>query len=424
MIYVRDHPPEIVPSYPLSTTFGGVIQAIGYDVLRDRPSGGRTDMAVYWRILREPDRGDYSEFFTLTDAQGMAWGQGGSFAYPSEQWTPGEIIAERIRIQTDDGTPPGNTFAVKLGWWSSSSGQRLPATDGEGRFAGTTITLSPITVTRRIRPLDVNAINMAHRLDKDFGGLALLGYDQWPASIRQGETAFVTLYWQARSIPLPDHTATLELRGSDGSISVLSRGGLVRGTYPTSMWDKDEFIADRLALHIPRNTPPATYTLQVRVDDGPPQPLDHLDVQAIARNWTLPAATHPMSITLGEQVALVGYDIKYPIPNTQPQKVDLTLHWQALKEMNENYTVFVHLVDASSAVRAQKDNMPLNGTYPTTLWLPGEFVQDSYTLSLPPDLPSGEYALRVGMYLSETGARLVTAANRDHTTLEMISITR
>jgi len=432
MIYGRDHPPVIVPSHPLSATFGGVIQAIGYDVLRDRPSGGRTDVAVYWRILRKPDRGDYSEFFTLTDAWGMAWGQAGSFAYPSEQWTPGEIIAERVRIQTDDGTPPGNTFAVKLGWWSSLSGQRLPATDGEGRFAGTTITLSPITVTRRIRPLDVNAINMAHRLDRDWGGLVLLGYDQWPAFVRQGESAFVTLYWQARSAPLPDRTATLELLGSDGHAIVLSRGGPVQGTYPTSKWDKDEFVADRLALRIPPDTPPATYTLQVQVDDLPPQPLDRLDVQAIARNWTLPATTHPMSVTLGEQIALVGYDIQYPtpalragasVPNTQSQTVDLTLHWQALKEMSENYTVFVHLVDASGAVRAQKDNWPVNDTYPTTLWQPGEFASDAYTLSLPSDLPPGEYTLDVGLYLADTGARLATAAGENHIALETMSIT-
>jgi 4-amino-4-deoxy-L-arabinose transferase-like glycosyltransferase len=435
IVHALDHAPEISPSHPLSVTFGGVIQAIGYDVLRDRPSGGRTDVAVYWRVLRKPDRGDYSEFITLSDAWGITWGQGGSFAYPSEQWSPGEIITERVRVQTDEGTPPGNTYTLNVGWWSASTGQRLPATDAQGRFAGTTIAVGPVTVTRRIRPLDVSTVNISHRLpsDNDFGGLALLGFDQWPASVRQGESEFVTLYWQARSTPLPDRQVTLQLRGSDRRVTVLLRGGPVHGTYPTSQWEKDEFIADRLALRIPPDMLPGSYTLEVQVadplrgmDDLPVQPLGRFEVQAINRNWTPPSVSHPMSVTLGTQVTLVGYDVKSQISTPQKsggqaikfQTVEVTLHWQALREMDESYTVFVHLVDASGAVRAQKDNAPMNGVYPTTLWQRGEFVTDVYTLDLPP----GDYMLEVGMYLAETGARLPVAGNGDLVTLGKVDI--
>jgi hypothetical protein len=41
-VYSLDRPLVISPTHPLSGTFGGIIEAIGYDVLRDRPSGGRT----------------------------------------------------------------------------------------------------------------------------------------------------------------------------------------------------------------------------------------------------------------------------------------------------------------------------------------------------------------------------------------------
>ena len=82
--------------------------------------------------------------------------------------------------------------------------------------------------------------------------------------------------------------------------------------------------------------------------------------------------------------------------------------------------MFVHVVDASGAVRAQKDNAPMNGTYPTTLWQPGEFVRDTYTLSLPPDLPPGDYALDVGLYLADTGARLPVAGDGDHVMLTTV----
>jgi len=421
IVHTLDRAPVISPTYPLSVTFGGVIQAIGYDVLRDRPSGGRTDLAVYWRVLSMPERGDYSQFFMLTDAWGIEWGQGGSFAYPSEQWTPGEIIAERVRVQTDDGTPPGNAYTIHIGWWASSTGQRLTATDAQGRFAGTTLAAGPITITRRVRPLDLGAIGMSSRLNRDWGGLTLLGFDQWPGSVRQGETEFVTLYWQAQSTPLPNRQVTLEMRGSDQHVTELARGGPAHGTYPTSQWTAGEFVADRLALRIPPDTPPGAYTLQARVDDFPVQPLGRFEVQAISRNWTPPATAHPLSITLGAQVALVGYDLEYQIPNTKSQ-IELTLHWHALREMSESYTAFVHLVDANGAVRAQQDNAPVNNTYPTILWLPGEFVRDTYTLALPPDLPPGKYTLQVGMYLPESGARLPVTGGGDHITLDRLVV--
>jgi len=215
---------------------------------------------------------------------------------------------------------------------------------------------------------------------------------------------------------------TLQLRAPDQSIRVLTHSGPVHGMYPTSQWEAGEFVADRLALRIPPDTSPGTYTLEVQVDNLPVQPLGKFDVQAIARTWTPPTAQRPMSVTLGTQVALVGYDVQSPISNLQSRQIELLLYWQSLREMDENYTVFVHLVDSDGMVRSQKDNAPVNDTYPTSLWQPGEFVADAYTLVLPPDLPPGDYGVEVGMYLAETGARLPVAGNSDHVVLEKTHI--
>lgn len=421
LAHARTGPPAIAPTHPLSVTFGGVIQAIGYDVLRDRPSGGRTDVAVYWRTLRKPDRGDYSEFVTLEDAWGMQWAQGGSFAYPSEQWAPGEIIAERVRVQTEDGTPPGS-YVLEIGWWSAATGQRLPVLDAQGRFAGTTIPIGPITVTRRTRALDLSAVHISHRLDAAWNGLKLLGFEQWPATVRQGETEFVTLYWQAGKAPLPDHRVTLQMRGADQRVTTLADDGPVHGRYPTSQWQAGELVADRLALRIPPDTPPGSFALEVQVDGWTAQSLGRFDVEAVARNWAPPASSHPMSVTLGNQVALVGYEAKCQMSNAKCQNVTLTLHWRALQEMAESYTVFAHLVDGNGEVRAQRDSAPMSGAYPTTLWQPGEYVTDVHTIAIPPDLPPGDYALEVGLYLANTGARLPVAGNGDRILLEKVNL--
>ncbi len=50
--------------------------------------------------------------------------------------------------------------------------------------------------------------------------------------------------------------------------------------------------------------------------------------------------------------------------------------------------------------------MPRGGTYPTSRWRPGEVVTDPYEITLPADLPPGEYPIEVGLYIAETGQRL------------------
>jgi hypothetical protein len=88
----------------------------------------------------------------------------------------------------------------------------------------------------------------------------------------------------------------------------------------------------------------------------------------------------------------------------------MTLYWQALKPV-ENYTVFVHLLDAAGRVRAQHDSPPLNGRYPTHNWLPHQIVEDKISLPLGPDLPPGEYRIEVGMYELGSGQRLAVSSN-------------
>jgi hypothetical protein len=93
------------------------------------------------------------------------------------------------------------------------------------------------------------------------------------------------------------------------------------------------------------------------------------------------------------------------------EQVRLTLYWECTGQEPGDYTVFTHLIDGTGETRAQKDNPPQGGMYPTYLWDPGERVQDRYQLDLPLDAPSGTYRFAVGMYVLQTMERLpVTTA--------------
>jgi hypothetical protein len=86
--------------------------------------------------------------------------------------------------------------------------------------------------------------------------------------------------------------------------------------------------------------------------------------------------------------------------------IHLTLFWQCLEKMDQDYTVFTHLIDEKQTLWGQKDNPPADGFYPTSQWEVGEIVRDQYDIAISPEAPPGEYQLEVGMYLAETGERL------------------
>jgi hypothetical protein len=72
----------------------------------------------------------------------------------------------------------------------------------------------------------------------------------------------------------------------------------------------------------------------------------------------------------------------------------------------------------------QRDNQPVGGAYPTSLWLTGEVITDVYEIPVRASAAPGEHRLEVGMYVAETGARLpVGGATDDAILLQTVTVT-
>ncbi|MBI2940162.1 MAG: hypothetical protein HYY04_06945 [Chloroflexi bacterium] len=108
-----------------------------------------------------------------------------------------------------------------------------------------------------------------------------------------------------------------------------------------------------------------------------------------------------------EQVALHGFRLvdRVLVPGGQVQG---TLVWEAVRWLDRDYTVFVHLVGPPGRV-AQYDSQPRRATFPTSQWAPGELVADDFAFSIPARLSPGRYDLVVGLYELGTGRRLPVA---------------
>jgi hypothetical protein len=230
----------------------------------------------------------------------------------------------------------------------------------------------------------------------------------------------LTLFWQT-SQPLPAYHADLSLHAQSEQTTAplgisLYNGAPVHDTYPTNRWTAGQVIIDHYNARWPLSAataPAGDYTLSLKLLDnggqamGASVTLGTLTLVATERRFTPPPISHTPAerITLGKRIEFLGYDLD--ARDARPGgTLGLTLYWRALDEMETHFTVFTHLLGPEGNVVAQQDNPPVNGTYATTLWLSGEVITDPYRISLPPDLPSGEYPIEVGFYVAETGLRL------------------
>ena len=399
-LYHLDAQPTITPQVKLDVNFGNIVQLMGYDVeqpsasLRSAPN---TSVTLYWRVLNKPDRGDYSTFAQLYDARGFEWGKGGSFDYPSEEWSPGEIIVNRIDVPIGTGAPPG-AYELRVGWFSPETQQRINIVAPDGSFGGTVARLQPISV--ETATTDATQVNPGTRLNWDVApGLKLLGYTQPTTQTQPGAPIDVTLYWQ-NNTPVTDEPIKLQLSSCGCKNQPVTTTVLTTTTPadPFSQWPIGAIMADRYHVRVPFDMESGDYTLEVVVGDGEPIELGAVNVQQADRVMSEPPIAHRMNVRLTAAIELVGYNL-----DQTADTIKLTLIWKSLQALDQDYTVFTHVLDRSGQQIAGKDNHPVNGTYPTSRWMPGEYVIDEYVI--PTQLPDG-YAIEVGMYDPETGARL------------------
>jgi len=243
------------------------------------------------------------------------------------------------------------------------------------------------------------------------GHIMLVGAAAQPITVHPGETFEITLYWQAvDAIP---YNASLYIhvlgRDFEDVAQVNSYPGW--GSAPTSLWRPDRVLVDRYRIQLPGGVEvPTKLVVDVgmydfdsqtpypaRLASGEEPPLGVLSLRAIPATAPDYAIAHPTDFRADGIIRLAGYDL--PDEDFHPgQTLPLTLYWQGLAPITEDYQVFVHLVDERGQQVAGYDKAPVDGWWPTSQWEPGHIFDDAYPLALPADLPPGRYELRAGLY--------------------------
>lgn len=419
MAYELASTPLLTISHPVNANFGGSITLLGYDLENGLPDG-TAPLTLYWQV-QEAQSGNFTPFVHLEDAQGQRWSQVETFAYPAEQWSPGEVIVQRVDVPIPAGAPPDD-YRLRVGLFSGETGEILPRLDEDGRYAGSATFIENASVLAAGLPDQIP--QPPHRLEKQVRPyLRLLGFTRGGEAAAAGETYGLALWWLATGV-VPTTTIQFALTHSSGSEHIILETQPVYGRYPFTEWHPPQFIIDRQLLTIPGDIAAGEYDIVARFLDEDGAVLSRvnlkpLTVNATQRIFTPPPFETAVNATFGDEIALLGYSLN---ATGEPGIYTLTLVWQAALLPAADYTIFVHLLQPDGTCNPcawQQDSMPQQGHYPTGRWQVGEVVIDSYQIVFPETAPPGVYPLEVGLYLAENGRRL-QATLPDGTTSDAI----
>jgi hypothetical protein len=255
-------------------------------------------------------------------------------------------------------------------------------------------------------------------------GLQLTGYQYSPATITPGEAVHVTLFWQAtRPLTTTFHTVVRIVSTVDQSAWAQRDLHSPRSLTPDWIGAGDHF-AERFVLTTTADIPLGSYELNFSLytaqspdfvnlyENDDVTPIDRVTLGYLAVPWQgdVAATAVPLHASYSDQIKLTSYTLEGDL---MPGSTILaTLYWQALRSPDDDYTIFVHVLDEQGQFITSHDGQPMNGRYLTLAWQPNSLIADEHPLTLPTDLPPGRYHLSVGLYLLETGVRLpVTAAD-------------
>lgn len=254
---------EIPPmDHQLAANFADKISLLGYDLPQRRVDISEgVPLVLYWQA-RDRIRKSHVIFVRLMDRNQQVWG--GYDRLPQEVystilWTPGEVVPDGFIVPIEANAPPGIYYLV-LGLYYEEEGQpiSLPLWQDGSPTETTSLSIGPIKVGRFTNPAQTPQTPLEIRLGQP-PVIRLRGYDLAVS----GQTATITLHWQALGQTSVDWSIFAHLRDGAGQTIAQQDGPAGSGRYPTSLWDEGEFFQDTLSIPLPDDLPAGHYPLVI-----------------------------------------------------------------------------------------------------------------------------------------------------------------
>lgn len=136
-------------SQRIDASLGDGLALLGFDLPAAAVQPGQNlPLTLHWQARQSVDS-DYKVFLHLFDETGALWAQVDSppalGGYPTSEWAPGEVVADRVRLPIGADVPPG-VYRLFTGMYDEATGERLPLVWQGQRLGGDTIELAVIAV--------------------------------------------------------------------------------------------------------------------------------------------------------------------------------------------------------------------------------------------------------------------------------------
>lgn len=269
--------------------------------------------------------------------------------------------------------------------------------------------------------LEAVASNIARA---DYGELSLVAYALSTDSVVAGDTVDVTVYMRANQFLNADYSLSVHLYTQPDAQSI-AQDDMMLGefVYPTRGWLPFVPIRNRFQLQIPE--PLATnqsYQLVMILWQKSPEnvinvittPLRTLGegrilvLDGIAAPSEEPAPAPDVPVyEFSSGIYLVAYELPESIETGETIRIGFW--WRTDASQSIAMTQFLHWFHVETGEYVIFDQTPFAGRFPTQDWPAGLFAQDNWEITLPEDMPVGEYRLQTGLFRRDNQERL--AAN-------------
>ena len=385
--------------------------------------GAEASITLYWS-QDHPTSDDYLVDVAFQDSHGQHWSEGTDLIfpyYPASRWPTGSILKQEQSIQLSPALPP-TSFSLAALVRRVSDGRLMAADTGQGINL-----IGQITLERPAETIDPNTLSLQYKSDAEFDDtVRLLGYSLPIDTPRPGHTSFIDFFWQTIAAP-PDGWQQQTRLMRNGTIWVEKVGPLSLAEFDPVQWLPGDLVWGRIFLPLPGQMPPGEYAVEVALLDpaGDPVPakefwraeaVDSVTAgPAYLESWpmltTPPAMPHRPDIIIGGAIRLWGHKLERTVQIGEA--LDVTLVWRDELPVDEDYRVFVHLMDENDELLGQADGVPAGWTRPTSTWRPGEFIVDHYSIPITADMAPGVGYLWVGLYHPSGSGRLPVSNSAD-----------
>ena len=255
--------------------------------------------------------------------------------------------------------------------------------------------------------------------------MRLLGVD-FPAgaALEPRERLPLTLYFTTDARIPEDYTLFLHVAGAGDQLLYQFDGVPVEGRHPTRQWLPGQVFADTHTISvadIPEDGlatlsmgfyPIADPNARVEIYDPNGQPIgDRLVLAQLRLHKQAAVQGAPGSSPAGIWQNGIVLDKAALGTDSQGLPTGITLTWAPTATIQNDYTVFVQVLDRGSNILAQADSQPQGGSYPTSTWRAGDVITD--TVAWPSEVDTTGWArVILGMYGAD-GKRLPLQGGSD-----------